>query len=93
MVNIGLEEVCKVNYKEQAEKQLHSADFDKYSLPDISDFKIPDSDSGSKIFAFLQFVKNPYLFRVGDIGVHITFSGKNGDTLQRRVCNLLSKSI
>ena len=45
------------------------------------------------IFAFLQAVRNPYLFRVGDIGVHVTFSGKNGDTLQKRVCNLLSKSI
>ena len=82
-----------MDYKEQAEKQLHSADFDKYSLPDISDFKIPDGDSESKIFAFLQTVQNPYLFRVGDIGVHVTFSGRNGDTLQKRVCNLLSKSI
>lgn len=82
-----------MDYKEQAKQQLLSADFDKFSLPDISDVKIPDSDSESRIFAFLQAVKNPYLFRVGDIGVHITFSGRNGDTLQKRVCNLLSKSI
>lgn len=82
-----------MDYKEQAEQQLHSANFDKYALPDISDVKIPDSDSEGKIFAFLQAVKNPYLFRVGDIGVHVTFSGKNGDTLQKRVCNLLSKSV
>lgn len=82
-----------MDYKEQAEKQLHSADFDKYALPDIADVKIPDADSESKIVAFLQAVKNPYLFRVGDIGVHVSFSGGNGDTLQKRVCNLLSKSI
>ncbi|MCI9267918.1 DUF6870 family protein [Oscillospiraceae bacterium 44-5] len=82
-----------MDYKEQAEKQLHSEDFDKYALPDISEVKIPDADSERRIFAFLQAVRNPYLFRVGDIGVHVTFSGKNGDTLQKRVCNLLSKSI
>lgn len=82
-----------MDYKEQAEKQLHSADFDKYSLSDISDLKIPDGDSRCKICAFLQAVKNPYLFRVGDIGVHVSFSGRNGDTLQELVCNLLSKSI
>lgn len=82
-----------MDYKEQAEQQLHSAEFDKYALPDISDFQIPDSDSESKIAAFLQAVRNPYLFRVGDIGVHVAFSGRNGDTLQKRVCNLLSKSI
>lgn len=82
-----------MDYKEQAEKQLHAADFDKYALPDIAGFRIPDTDSESKIAAFLQAVQNPYLFRVGDIGVHVSFSGRNGDTLQKRVCNLLSKSI
>lgn len=82
-----------MDYKEQAEKQLLAANFDKYSLPDISDVVIPDSDPKSKISAFLQNVANPYLFRVGDIGVHVSFSGSPGDTLQKRVCDLLSKSI
>lgn len=82
-----------MDYKEQAERQMHSADFDKYSLPDISGLEIPDDGSEGRICAFLQAVRNPYLFRVGDIGVHVAFSGRNGDTLQKRVCNLLSKSI
>ncbi len=82
-----------MDYKEQAEKKLYAADFDKYSLPDISKVKIPDSDAEGKIFTFLQAVGNPYLFRVSDTGVHVSFSGKSGDTLQQRVCNLLSKSI
>lgn len=82
-----------MNYKEQAENQLYASDFDKYQLSDISAITIPDGDSRSKMRSFLQVVSNPYLFRVGDIGVHVSFSGSAGDTLQKRVCNLLSKSI
>lgn len=82
-----------MNYKEQAETRLYAADFDKDRLPDISQISIPDLDSKSKMAVFLQAVGNPYLFRVGDTGVHISFSGRNGDTLQRRVFHLLSESI
>ncbi len=82
-----------LDYKGQAEQQLQAADFDKYKLPDISGIVIPDSDSKAKMTAFLQAAGNPYLFRVGDVGVHVSFSGSHGDTLHRRICRLLSKSI
>ena len=82
-----------MNYKSQAENQLCSEGFDKYSLPDITGISIPASDAKTKISTFLQAAGNPYLFRVGDIGVHVVFSGKNGDTLQKRICHLLSESI
>lgn len=82
-----------MNYKSQAENQLRSECFDKYSLPDITGISIPGSDGKTKMSAFLQAAGNPYLFRVGDIGVHVVFSGENGDTLQKRICHLLSKSI
>lgn len=86
-------EVLILNYKSQAENQLHSEAFDKYSLPDITGISIPAGDDKTKISTFLQAAGNPYLFRVGDIGVHVAFSGENGDTLQKRICHLLSKSI
>lgn len=82
-----------MSYKSQAENQLHSENFDKYSLSDITGISIPAGDGQTKISAFLQAAGNPYLFRVGDIGVHVVFSGENGDTLQKRICRLLSKSI
>lgn len=82
-----------MNYKSQAERQLSSEGFDKNNLSDIAGISIPDGDAKTKISAFLQAVGNPYLFRVGDIGVHVVFSGENGDTLQKRICHLLSKSI
>ena len=82
-----------MNYKRQAEHQLSSEDFDKNILSDIAGFSIPDGDAKTKICTFLKAAGNPYLFRVGDIGVHVVFSGENGDTLQKRICRLLSKSI
>lgn len=82
-----------MNYKEQAEAQLCAADFNKNQLPDISGLAISGSDPMTKMLAFLQAVGNPYLFRVGDIAVHLSFSGRKGDSLQKRVCHLLSKSI
>jgi len=99
MVNCGHDErqrtmeVCVLDYKSQAEHQLHSGTFDKDSLSDIAGFSIPDGDAKTKIRAFLREAGNPYLFRVGDVGVHVVFSGKSGDTLQKRICHLLSKSI
>jgi len=72
-----------LNYKGQAEKKLCSEGFDKYSLADITGISIPTGDNKAKMRAF----------RVGDIGVHVVFSGKNGDTLQKRIYHLLSNSI
>lgn len=82
-----------MNYKAQAETRLCSASFDKSLLPDITEISIPDADEQTKIEGFLRAVGNPYLFRVGDIGVHVVFSGAAGDSLQQRICRLLSKSI
>lgn len=82
-----------MNYKSQAEIQLRSEGFDKYSLPDITGISLSGRDGKAKMGAFLQTAGNPYLFRVGDIGVHVVFSGEKGDTLQKRICHLLSKSV
>lgn len=82
-----------MDYKRQAEDQLRSANFDKSDLPDLAGISIPDADAETKICAFLKAAGNPYLFRVGDIGVHVVFSGKEGDTLQKRICRLLSNPI
>ena len=85
--------VLVLNYKSEAENKLHSEGYDKYSLPDITGVCIPAGDRKTRMNSFLRAAGNPYLFRVGDIGVHVVFSGENGDTLQKRICHLLSKSI
>lgn len=80
-----------MNYKDMADAQLRSAAFDKRQLPDIAGIALPDSDAGTKMAAFLQAAGNPYLFRVGEVGVHVAFSGGPGDTLQGRLCRLLGR--
>lgn len=82
-----------MDYKAQAEAHFHSASFDKSLLPDISGVSISGPDAQARMESFLNAVGNPYLFRVGDIGVHVVFSGTAGDSLQQRICRLLSKSV
>lgn len=82
-----------MDYKSQAESRLNGEGFRKDSLSDIAGLSIPDGGAETKIRAFLEAAGNPYLFRVGDVGVHVVFSGGNGDTLQQRICHLLSKSV
>lgn len=81
------------DYKQAAKDTLSSASFNKYDLPDISEYRFSDDDEKAKIRSFLSFVRNPYLFRVGDVGVHVVFSGQPGDTLQSHICNLLASKL
>lgn len=52
------------------------------SLVDIRDVKIDTSLSvPERIKSYLEQVKNPYYFRVGDVAVHVCYA-ENGPTLQ-----------
>lgn len=82
-----------LNYEKAADEMLAATSFNKYDLPDVSEYSCPEGDEQEKIRSFLRFVKNPYLFRVGDIGVRVTYSGCDGDTLQSHICNLLVSKL
>lgn len=82
-----------VDLKQSAQEMLDAPCFDKYGLSDISNCVISDGDEAARMRAFLSFVKNPYLFRVGDIGVHIVFSGEKGNSLQSHIYNLLASQL
>ena len=60
-----------MNYKSQAENQLRSEHFDKYSLPDITGVSIPASDDKTRMSTFLKATGNPYLFQLnlGRMGI------------------------
>jgi len=64
-------------------------DIDKDTLIDISEFEfdttVPREERTGKIIAAL---KNPYCFRVGEIGVKLEFK-ENTDTLQTVFTNFL----
>ena len=81
-------------YKEDADRLLHESKFDKYSLPDLSSFSVSSTtDPRKKFTQFLSYVKNPYLFRVGDIGVHVAFAQEPGKTLQDSMLKILSSNF
>lgn len=82
-----------VDLKQAAQEMLDAPGFDKYCLSDISDCAISGRDEAARMRDFLSFVKNPYLFRVGDIGVHVVFSGEKGNSLQSHICNLLTSQL
>ena len=77
------------NLKESALHYLSSPAFNKNTLVDITEIHVRSESDGDKMKAFVDAVKNPYLFRVGSFGVHVSYSGNSGDTLQRRIHNLL----
>ena len=85
----GVSTMCR--YQEDAYRLLHESEFDKYSLPDLSAFSMSHTpNQGEKFRQFLDYVRNPYLFRVGDIGVHVTFAQEPGKTLQNSMVKILS---
>lgn len=84
--------MCK-NLKQSAQEMLKTPSFDKYSLSDISSYTVTGEDECAKMRSFLNFVKNPYLFRVGDIAVHVVFSGDKGNLLQSHIYNLLTSKL
>ena len=57
------------------------ADCSKDSLVDLHDVKIDPSKSvPEKMNDYFEQIKNPYLFKVGDMRVKLTFSGERSFT-------------
>ena len=72
---ITMEDLCRM----QAEL---SAKHERRRLIDITTIRVDESDDkGTRIVHYLEQVKNPYHFRVGDTVVHVKFSS-HGKTLQ-----------
>ena len=66
------------NLKESALHYLSSPAFNKNTLVDITEIHVRSEPDGDKMKAFVDAVKNPYLFRVGSIGVHVTYQEIQG---------------
>ena len=71
-------------------KSVDIKNVDKGSLIDLDVVQIDDTRPVSeRILSFLQQVKNPYCFRVGDVKVHVAYAGKD-ETLNDSFCNMIS---
>ena len=60
------------------------------TLVDIRNVKVdPTKSEQERIRSFIEQVKNPYCFRVGDVKVRVTYAGKD-ETLNDSFCNMIS---
>mgnify|MGYP007076805994 CR=1 FL=1 len=60
------------------------------SLVDIRDVKIDQAQPPEeRIRSFVQQVKDPYCFRVGNVKVRVAYAGKD-ETLNDSFCNMIS---
>ena len=60
------------------------------SLVDIRDVKVDQTQPPEeRIRSYIQQVKDPYCFRVGDVKVHVAYTGKD-ETLNDSFCNMIS---
>lgn len=65
---------------------------DKSSLVDLNTVQIDDTQPiPERIHSFLQQIKNPYCFRIGDIAVKVNYK-ENGPTFQQNFEELLRTS-
>ena len=71
-------------------KQLDIKAADKNALVNMNELKIPiDEEYYFKLSDYFDFVRNPYMFRVGDVGVKVNFgNGKRfSDSIMDVVTN------
>ena len=62
-------------------KTVAIADYSKDNLVDLHDVKIDPSKSVvDKMNDYFKQIKNPYLFKVGDVGVKVSFGGDRSFT-------------
>lgn len=85
--------VMPMDLQNEAREQICANDLHIEDLTDIRTVRLPAGNSAEKLKAFLAAVKNPYLFRVGEVPVCVEFSKRSGDTLEGRLAHLLNNDI
>lgn len=74
-------------------KNVSVKDCDKSALTDILTVKIDQYKSTTeKLIDFISQVKNPYLFKLGDLAVKVTFD-EGGKSLQQLVESLILANL
>ena len=80
------------NLNEMKNADLQSCNID--DLVDIRDVKVDKTKSQTeKLFDFIEKIKNPYLFKVGDTVVKVRFSENNTQSFQQKMENIISAKI
>lgn len=84
-------DVIKTYFETMKKQPLQSCD--KEQLVDITSIRVNKSESKEKrLFDFIRRIKNPYLFKVGDVAVHVVFND-DGPTFQEQFENLIESNL
>lgn len=63
-------------------------------LVDIRDVKVDNNKSKiEKLMDFIDKIKNPYMFKVGDTVVKVKFSENNTQSFQQKIENIISAKM
>ncbi len=63
-------------------------------LVDIRDVKVDNNKSQiEKLMDFIDKIKNPYMFKVGDTIVKVKFSENNTQSFQQKIENIISAKM
>lgn len=74
-------------------KNISIKDCNKNALTDISTVKINNYKSKQeKLLSYITQVKNPYLFKLGDLAVKVTFD-ESEKTLQQKLESLILENL
>lgn len=77
-------------------KVLKNCSLTQCKIEDLVDIRSVDIDitkpKGERMADFICQIKNPYLFKVGDIAVKVVY-GKTDVTLQRQMENLVQANL
>lgn len=73
---------------------LKNVDIESFNIDDLIDLRDIRIDKNcpiqSKIVSFIEQIKNPYFFKVGNIAIKLNFDD-NGPTFQERLLNSLKE--
>lgn len=87
----GMKNDVPISYNEL--KTVSIINCDKSALTDILSVKIDSYKSKpEKLFDYISQVKNPYLFRLGDLAVKVTFDD-SGKSLQQKFESLILENL
>ena len=91
MPKISVWRDCHMLSQKQLEelKLMDIKNADKKKLVDMKELRIPiDRVYGYKLSDYFDFIQNPYLFRVGDVGVKVNFG--NGKRFSDSIMDIVT---
>lgn len=81
--------ITKTDYDLSALRSVNIHEVDRNSLVDLNTVKIDESlPVPERVASFLEQIKNPYCFRIGNVAVKVSYK-EDGPTFQQNLIDLM----